>query len=74
MREFHFWLDIYYSTFLRHYAGHAATIRVEAEENRQRIEFPALHLRPFVSHAGIRGRFKITLGRNNSIISLKQVS
>ncbi|MGL4826092.1 MAG: DUF2835 family protein [Vibrionaceae bacterium] len=73
MREFHFRLDIYYTTFLRHYSGQAATIMVEAEENGQRIQFPAFHLRPFVTHIGIRGRFKITLGRNNSIVSLKQV-
>ena len=74
MREFHFWLDIYYSTFLRHYAGQSATIMVEAEENGQRIKFPSHYLQPFVSHVGIRGRFKITLGNKNNVISLKQVS
>ncbi len=71
-RVYYFSLDIYYHYFQRHYAGAATTITVETETG-QRIQFPAFHLRQFVTHVGIRGRFRITLGSGNKIVSLRQV-
>lgn len=72
LKEYYFYLDIYYHTFQRHYAGSAASVLVTTEDG-SRLQIPASYLRAHVTHVGIKGRFKIVLDENNAIISLEQV-
>jgi hypothetical protein len=71
-RELSFTVNINYNEFLRYYKGQAQTVRLKAD-NGQIIVFPAAKLRPFVDHAGIRGRFVIAFDKNNKFISIKRI-
>ncbi|MEO5343161.1 MAG: DUF2835 domain-containing protein [Gammaproteobacteria bacterium SHHR-1] len=67
-----FSLSISGSDFLRYYQGGAVMVSVLAEDLR-RIQFPARHLRPFVSEGGIQGRFEMLLDQDNRFISMKRL-
>ncbi|MBF0255457.1 MAG: DUF2835 domain-containing protein [Gammaproteobacteria bacterium] len=67
-----FWTGISADEFLRYYQGEAVMASVVAEDGR-RIQFPARHLRPFVTPEGIFGRFEMILDENNRFVSLKRV-
>lgn len=72
IRTFYFKLDIYYTIFKEYYMTPSATLLVTAE-NGQRIRLAATYIRPFLTQAGIVGRFRIELDDKDKIVSLKQV-
>ncbi|QFY89387.1 DUF2835 domain-containing protein [Magnetovirga frankeli] len=71
-QQIRFWLFISAAEFLRYYQGEAAIVTVTAEDGR-RIRFPARHLRDFITHEGIYGRFELRLDKNNRFIDLKKL-
>ncbi len=71
-RTFYFHIDIYYTIFKQYYMFPEAQILVTCE-NDQRIKLAAHYLRPFITHEGIRGRFRITLDSKNKITDLKKI-
>ena len=73
MLSMRFHLTIGADDYLAYYAGQARSISVTAEDGR-RIEFPAEHLRPFVSHGGIRGYFEIEFDQDYRFQRLRQIN
>jgi hypothetical protein len=72
MRTLRFTLSISYEDYLRYYQGRARSVSASADDGR-RIEFPAEHLRPFVLHDGVRGRFELVFDENNKFIELRKI-
>jgi len=54
------------------YSGDARNILAHDREGRK-IQFPALSLRPFVSHEGIRGTFIIRVDEQNKLAGIRRV-
>jgi hypothetical protein len=42
-------------------------------DDGSRIKFPAEHLRPFVMHDGVQGRFELVFDDNNRFIALRKI-
>ncbi len=72
MAEIIFNIKISPQQFLQYYRGSASSVTVTAEDGR-RIRLPARHLRPFLRHDGIKGRFKLTFADNNRLINLERL-
>ena len=72
MKSARFTLEITADVYLAYYAGQARSISVVADDGR-RIEFPAEHLRSFVTHDGIKGWFEIIFDEQNRFQSIKQL-
>ncbi len=68
-----FYLDIPNEDYLSYYSGHAQSISVQADDGR-RIEFPAMHLREFVSHNGIQGYFEICFDEKKRFQSIRRIN
>ena len=68
--RFHLTLDA--QEYLPYYSGRVKAISVITDDGR-RIEFPAEHLRQFVSHQGIEGYFEIEFDEDNRIRNLKRI-
>lgn len=58
--------------YIRIYKGTAKTILATTEDGR-RVQFPATILQPYVSRAGVYGRFLIEFDSNNRFRSIKQL-
>ncbi len=58
--------------FQRLYQGAARDV-VALDDQRRRIRFPANILVPFVTHSGVRGRFRINFGDDNRFHSIEQI-
>jgi hypothetical protein len=71
-QQFRFSLYIAPQAYLRYYQGTASQVSVLAEDGR-RIQFPAHHLRPFVTPDGILGRFEMMLDGDNRLISIRRL-
>jgi hypothetical protein len=72
MRTIRFTLAISSEDYLRFYQGNARSVAACADDGR-RIKFPAEHLRPFVMHDGVRGRFELMFDANNKFIALRKI-
>ena len=72
MRTLRFNLAISAEDYLRYYQGDARSVSAIADDGRC-IKFPAEHLRPFVMHEGIQGRFELVFDENNKFIALCRV-
>jgi len=57
---------------LRYYRGDARFVSVRAS-NGQRIQFPAEHIRAFITEAGVNGTFMISFDDKHKMIGLEQV-
>jgi len=71
-RQFIFSVSISQQEFLKYYQG-AADCALVTSECGHRLRFPALRLRPFLSHHGITGRFALTVDNNNRFVSLQRI-
>ncbi len=60
MAEYRFSLDITHDEYLAHYSGAIHSVVVTARDGR-RVQFPAVKLRPFVTHTGIVGEFVLVV-------------
>jgi len=72
MRTIRFNLTISGDDYLRYYQGKARNVSIIADDGR-RIEFPAEHLRAFVLHDGINGRFELVFDGDNRFVALRKI-
>ncbi len=71
-KQFFFKLQISQQQYLQYYQGTANAVRVVSESG-QKIQFPAIRLRPFLTHTGIHGRFCLTVDNNNRFVNLQKL-
>ncbi len=72
-RKFRFYLQLTPAECRQYYEGFYKSIQVIADTG-QRIQFPAEHIRSFVTTAGIKGLFELELSTNNKFKSLQKLS
>jgi hypothetical protein len=72
MPRVRFTLAISADDYLRYYQGAARNVAVTADDG-SRIKFPAEHLRPYVMHDGIRGRFELHFDETHKFIGLRKL-
>lgn len=58
--------------YQRLYMGAARDVVATSVDGR-RIRFPAMILRPWVTHSGIRGRFRIVFDENNRFQKIEKI-
>jgi len=68
----HFNLDIPAEDIVRYYSGQVQSVSVQTDDGR-RAEFPAMHLREFVSHTGVQGYFELCFDDQNRFQSLQRI-
>ncbi|MCD6582235.1 MAG: DUF2835 family protein [Desulfuromusa sp.] len=71
-KQFTFRLQISQQQYLQYYQGTANAVQVVSECGKK-LHFPAVRLRPFLSHTGINGRFLLTIDSNNRFIDLQKL-
>lgn len=69
--KYYFALSMTTDEYMPYYRGEISTI-VTVATNGQRIQFPAMHMRKFLTRTGISGRFCLET-ENNKFISLTQI-
>ena len=72
-RKFRFTLQLTPAECRQYYEGFYKSIQVIAHTG-QRIQFPAEHIRKFVTNTGISGLFQLELSENNKFKSLQKLS
>jgi len=72
-RAITFSLNISADEYLKSYTGTARSVLAKSEDGR-RIRFPAEVLRPFVTHAGIAGRFCIVFDADNRFKRIERLT
>ncbi len=65
-------LEISAQAMLRYYSGYAAAV-VAYTRGGRRVRFPAEVLRPFVSHAGVRGTFALSVDKNHKLQRIERI-
>jgi hypothetical protein len=68
-RRFTVDLSIGRDEFERLYRGQARIVLARDKQGRS-LSFPALSLRPFLAHDGIRGTFVIRVDENNRLLDI----
>jgi len=71
-KQFYFSLQISQQQYLQYYQGTASAVQVISESG-QKIKFPAIRLRPFLTQIGIHGRFCLTIDRDNRFTNLQKL-
>lgn len=66
---FYFSVQINQQDYLRYYQGTARSVRVMSECGKN-LRFPASRLRPFLTHTGISGRFRLTTDTDNRFVEM----
>ena len=72
MKRYEFRLCISPGDYLDHYRGIVKSV-VVLTESGQSLQFPASMLRPFVTDAGIDGRFVLLCDENNKCVDLRRL-
>ncbi len=72
MSAYRFSLSISKDEYLAHYSGAIHSVIVTANDGR-RIQFPAIKLRPFVTHTGIVGEFVLEVDDARGASTLKRL-
>ncbi len=70
--KYYFSINISQQDFLPYYQGQVQTIVVNSTQG-QKIQFPAMHLRQYVTSNGVKGHFCMET-RNNKFLSLTKIS
>ncbi|RKF20204.1 DUF2835 family protein [Alginatibacterium sediminis] len=70
MTQYYFSIFVSYREFLKVYRGQVSSI-VVYEEGGLRVQIPAMRFLPFVTAAGIEGRFRLTLDNNKFVELIK---
>ena len=68
-----FYLNISAQEYLRVYKGVARQVVVRGTDGAT-LSFPAEHLRRFVGHDGVQGRFLLNYDEDNKFISLQKLN
>jgi hypothetical protein len=66
-------LSISAQEYLRVYRGTARQVVVRGTDGAS-LSFPAEHLRRFVSHDGVQGRFELKYDASHKFVSLEKLS
>lgn len=68
-------LDIKLSAeqFLAYYQGRASRVLAYSRDGRS-VSLPAHHLRPFLTHEGIQGTFRLVVGEDGKLLELKRLA
>ncbi len=72
MNQIRFYLNLPTEKYLRYYQGAASSVSVVSVDGR-RLEFPAIHLRRFVTHEGVFGEFVLKFDANNKFLGLERI-
>ena len=72
MCEYRFRLSIPAHEYMIHYQGAAQSVVVDLAGGL-RVQFPAVNLRPFVTHDGVQGEFILRVDAQNKLQSLERV-
>lgn len=71
--EFIFMLSISPNQYVRYYQGDARYIVARTRDGRT-VRFPAHVLRPFVTHEGVHGEFRLRYDKSNRLVSFERLS
>lgn len=69
--KYYFSMQMTTQEFLPYYQGKADTVVVTSHQGLK-LQFPAMHLRPYLTRAGIYGTFCLHT-ENNKFLSLKKI-
>ena len=72
-RQVEFWLELDAQSYLSYYRGQIKNIQVTSF-CQQRVKFPASLLKPFITHAGVKGRFVLTYLTSGKVVSLTKIN
>jgi hypothetical protein len=72
VNEIRFFLNLSPERYLRYYQGAASAVSAVSVDGR-RLQFPAEHLRPFVTRNGVRGEFILRFDDQNRFVGLERV-
>lgn len=72
MPSYTFRLSLSSEQLLALYRGDAKRLSVQSEQGL-RIELSALHLRSFIGHSGVYGRFRLKTDENHRFIDLERI-
>lgn len=64
-----FHLRLTYQECMQYYQGHYTGVQVTTVQGLS-LQFPAEHIRAFVTTSGINGKFELTTDQNNKFVSL----
>jgi len=67
-----FRLNIPREEAMRYYNGTVRFVIVHAE-NGKRIQFPAQHIRPFITQSGVQGVFSMSFDDNHKMIGIERL-
>lgn len=71
-QEYYFSLSLSYDEFLAYYQGYVEFVQVTTTTGLK-VNFPAMHLRPYVTRSGIHGKF-VLITENNKFNSLIKIA
>lgn len=57
---------------MRYYRGEASAV-VARTDTGQSLQFPAIHVRRFITQTGIYGRFRIQFDNNHKLLNLERI-
>jgi len=72
MNKITFSIKISSQEYLKSYQQSSCSVAIIADDGR-RLKLPAKHLRPFLTHTGILGRFELIFS-GSSLVSLRRIS
>ena len=70
---FYIQLDISTQEFQNYYSNNINSVIAMSHDGRK-VQFPANLLQPFVSHAGIQGKFKLIVSDNSKFKSISKIT
>lgn len=73
MPEYIFSVSVSAEEYMSYYSGHIKYVIVHDSYGR-RVQLPANVFRPFVTHNGIHGRFKVTVGADHKLQQIERVA
>ena len=72
MQKMRFSINISPEKYQAYYSGSAKFVKVQTEDGLS-LKFPAVNLKQFVMHDGIKGRFEIIFDDQHKLVSLRRL-
>ena len=72
MKHYYFVLQLTAAQFHQYYRGEVRTVTVRAHTG-QWLNFPAEHLRRYLTHSGVSGEFELITDNNHKFIALNKI-
>ena len=73
MKRYLFDLSLTDEQLRQYYKGSVAWVQATSLDGKS-LRFRLIHLKPFVTHSGVVGRFQITCSNEGEFISLRSIS